>query len=101
MKRIKRKFIFYIRMKRIKRIAMPKAKSQEQCRPRNLRWPVRVDELAVNLAFEKKLKGGVSELITRLVIAESKRKRGIAHLHTPPARSHSGASPKTKSVKTS
>ncbi len=50
-------------------------------RRRNISWADRVDELAVALAFEKRFKGGVSELLARLVMAEAKRKRGIAHLH--------------------
>jgi len=70
--------------------AMPRHKSK-YCRSRNIRWEICIDQIASDLAFEKKLKGGVSELITRLVIAESKRKRGIAHLHNPSACSRPGA----------
>ena len=56
-------------------------KQKQTLRRRNISWLQSVDELAESLAFEKKFKGGVSELISRLIIAESKRKRGIAHLH--------------------
>lgn len=49
-------------------------------RPRTIRWSEEIDKIATDLAFEKKFKGGVSELLMRLVKAEFKRKRGIAHL---------------------
>ena len=60
---------------------MSKKPTPPKSRNRNIRWTLELDQLAKNLAFEKKLDGGVSELISRLVVAESKRKRGIAHLH--------------------
>jgi len=83
---------------RIKRIAMPKQKNPDPCRARNLRWPVKIDAIAVDLAHEKRLKGGVSELLARLILAESKRKRGVAHLHNPAdcSRSVATASPRSK-----
>ncbi len=36
-----------------------------------------MDARAVNLSYDRRCKGGVSELLTRLVLAEAKRKRGI------------------------
>jgi hypothetical protein len=51
-------------------------------RNRTIRWDESIDKLAADLAFEKRMKGGVSELLARLIKAESKRKRGIAHLHS-------------------
>jgi len=39
------------------------------------------DDMAVELAMRHRLRGGVSELLSRLVAAEAKRKRGIARLH--------------------
>jgi hypothetical protein len=71
---------------------MRKAKPAKESRNRNIRWEISVDQIAEDLAHEKRLKGGVSELLARLILAESKRKRGIAHLHEPtpselPARS--------------
>lgn len=56
-------------------------KTTASSRRRNILWDTQIDELAQNLVWDKKLKGGVSELLARLVIAEGKRKRGIAHLH--------------------
>ena len=50
-------------------------------RRRNISWESAIDSIAEELAFEKRLKGGVSELLARLVMAERSRKRGIAHLH--------------------
>lgn len=61
---------------------MPKTISTR--RNRTIRWPQEIDLAAVDLAFSRKMHGGVSELLTRLVIAEAKRKRGIAHLQQIP-----------------
>lgn len=60
---------------------MPREKNPKESRSRNIRWEVSVDKIAEDLAYEKKLSGGVSELLSRLIVAESKRKRGIAHLY--------------------
>ena len=57
------------------------SKVSDSPRRRNISWSSEVDRLAEEMAFDKHLKGGVSELLERLVRAESKRKRGIAHLH--------------------
>jgi len=46
-------------------------------RRRNISWTSDIDVIAENLAFERRCKRGVSELLERLVRAESKRKRGI------------------------
>lgn len=46
-------------------------------RRRNIRWEDQVDELAVELAGP--FRGGVSELLAKLVIAEGRRKVGVAH----------------------
>lgn len=53
-------------------------------RNRTIRWEGEIDEIADSLVQRAggKIKGGVSELLTRLVLAEAKRKRGIAHLHS-------------------
>ena len=61
---------------------MSKTPTTPKARNRNIRWTLEIDKIATDLAFEKKLKGGVSELISRLITAEAKRKRGIAHLHS-------------------
>ena len=53
-------------------------------RNRTIRWSSEIDNAAVDLVFSRKMRGGVSELLTRLVIAEAKRKRGIAHLQQSP-----------------
>lgn len=53
---------------------------KESARNRTIRWAEKIDRLAVEIVFEKRIRGGVSELLTRLITAESKRKRGIAHL---------------------
>lgn len=50
-------------------------------RRRNISWADEVDKLATELVFDRRISGGVSELLARLVRAEAKRKRGIAHLH--------------------
>ena len=63
---------------------MPKHDSSSSMRDmrrnRTIRWSSEIDSAAVDLVFSRKMRGGVSELLTRLVIAEAKRKRGIAHL---------------------
>jgi hypothetical protein len=46
----------------------------------NISLPKSAKNAAVELVHQHRLDGGVSELITRLIIAEAKRKRGIAHL---------------------
>ena len=56
-------------------------------RNRTIRWSKEANEAAEEIAFKLKLKRGVSELLERLVAAETKRKRGIAHLHAPLASS--------------
>jgi hypothetical protein len=48
-------------------------------RRRNISWQSSSDDLAKSLALEKRMT--VSELLERLISAEAKRKRGIAHLH--------------------
>ena len=48
---------------------------------RNVSWDMLTDDMAVELAMRHRLRGGVSELLSRLVAAEAKRKRGIARLH--------------------
>jgi hypothetical protein len=53
-------------------------------RNRTIRWSQDIDIAARDLVFARKLHGGVSELLTRLVLAEAKRKRGIAHLQQVP-----------------
>jgi hypothetical protein len=53
-------------------------------RRRNILWNEEADKMAERLAHEYKLKRGVSELLERLIRADSKRKRGIAHLHGDP-----------------
>jgi predicted CopG family antitoxin len=58
-------------------------KENQDSRNRTIRWLRSIDEIAEKLAKEKNLKRGVSELFERLILAESKRKRGIAHLHAP------------------
>jgi hypothetical protein len=63
---------------------LTKAKTPPQRRNRTIRWPSEIDLAAVDLAFDRKMHGGVSELLTRLVLAEAKRKRGIVHLQTLP-----------------
>ncbi len=50
-------------------------------RRRHVRWDSLTDDMAQELAMKHRLKGGVSELLARLVSAEAKRKRGIARLH--------------------
>ena len=57
-------------------------KDSNTLRRRNISWGKEIDSLAESLAFEKRFKGGVSELLSRLIVAESKRKRGIAHLNS-------------------
>lgn len=52
---------------------------QSEIRRRNISWRKTTDRIAKKLAFEKNMT--VSELIERLIFAESTRKRGIAHLH--------------------
>jgi hypothetical protein len=59
-------------------------KSLLPSRNRTIRWPQTIDAAAQDLVFSRKLHGGVSELLVRLVIAESKRKRGIVHLQELP-----------------
>ena len=63
---------------------MPKHDSSSSMRDmrrnRTIRWSSEIDSAAVDLVFSRKMRGGVSELLTRLVMAEAKRKRGIAHL---------------------
>jgi hypothetical protein len=49
-----------------------------KARRRNIRWEKEIDLLAEDLAFQNKLKGGVSELLEKLVRAQAKRKRLIA-----------------------
>jgi len=58
------------------------ARPLEKTLPRNrtIRWETEIDKLAEELAFQKRFKGGVSELLARLVKAEGNRKRGISHL---------------------
>ncbi len=56
---------------------MPRAKTVKSPRNRTIRWEEEVDARAVNLSYDRRCKGGVSELLTRLVLAEAKRKRGI------------------------
>jgi hypothetical protein len=67
---------------------MPKHDSSSSIRDarrnRTIRWSSEIDSAAVDLVFSRKMRGGVSELLTRLVIAEAKRKRGIAHLQQAP-----------------
>lgn len=63
---------------------MPKTLSLANRRNRTIRWPKEIDTQAQDLVFERRLHGGVSELLTRLVIAEAKRKRGIVHLQQLP-----------------
>jgi len=46
----------------------------------NISLPKSAKDAAIELVHQHRLDGGVSELITRLIIAEAKRKRGIAHL---------------------
>ena len=53
-------------------------KSTTPLRRRNISW--RTDGIVRQLAFDKNMT--VSELLERLVNAEAKRKRGIAHLHS-------------------
>lgn len=57
---------------------MPRTATIKNPRPRTIRWESDVDTLAVNLAHERRCKGGVSELLKRLVLAERKKKRGVA-----------------------
>ena len=57
--------------------------ANEASRPRTILWAKSVDKIAADLAHEKRFKRGVSEFLERLVIAESRRKRGISHLHEP------------------
>jgi hypothetical protein len=49
-------------------------------RRRNIVWSDEADLIAETLAVTKGFKRGVSELLERLVRAESGRKRGTAHL---------------------
>jgi len=46
-------------------------------RRRNISWESKIDELAQRMAAP--YRGGVSELLAKLVIAESRRKVGVAH----------------------
>lgn len=55
----------------------PMSKTDTCPRRRNIIWSVNIDQLAVDLAHERRCKGGVSELLARLVAAEAKRKVGI------------------------
>lgn len=65
-------------------IQMPKTISPSSRRNRTIRWPQEIDTAAQDLVFARRVRGGVSELLTRLVIAEAKRKRGIVHLQQVP-----------------
>lgn len=57
---------------------MSKAEPRTIKRRRNLYYADSVHEIAKELAYERRCEGGVSELFTRLVLAERKRKRGVA-----------------------
>jgi hypothetical protein len=57
------------------------AEVTSKARRRNILWSDRADNIAEGLAHDKRFKRGVSELLERLIWAEAKRKRGIAHLH--------------------
>jgi hypothetical protein len=64
------------------RTVMASAKPKSAPRNRTIRWESSVDQLAADIAHDRRFKGGVSELLARLVNAEANRKRGIAHLHS-------------------
>ena len=55
--------------------------TKQSPKKRNVSWDMPTDDMAVELAMRHRLRGGVSELLSRLVAAEAKRKRGIARLH--------------------
>lgn len=52
----------------------------EELRPKNLRLPAGVIEKAETLAYVRRYKRGVSELVERLIEAECRRKRGACDL---------------------
>ena len=52
----------------------------EEPKQRTVRWEQAVDDLAVSLAHERKCDDGVGELLTLLVLKESKLKRGVGRV---------------------
>ena len=54
-------------------------------RRRQILWDLDTDQLAVELAMDRRCEGGVSELLKRLVKAEADRKVGILRKTRRPA----------------
>lgn len=54
-------------------------------RRRNISWDRAVDELAEILASRRRIKGGVSEYLARLVRKDARSKKGLALICEMPA----------------